>query len=251
MHRIASRGRAPFAVVTIALFVPVVLAACSGNELSGDPVSPPDNKHLSLAEQKLRDSVRKDRQVEGAVTGCVTGGLLGGIFKAATGGNTKDVVTTAVAGCVVGGVIGAAWGSYVDARAQQYANQQELVSKLTAAAKDDVTRYQKVNTALRKLIDEERARIGKAGDKKAKVSAEIAKSEEAAEARKTTVRQLEAKLAEIDDNIKTIEADQAELAKKGIDTAALNAPKQGLRVERTRLSTGIGTLKQLATPGRG
>jgi hypothetical protein len=248
MLRIASARRG---AVTIALLVLVALAACSGNDLGDAPLAPPDNKHLSLAEQKLRDSVRKDRQMEGAVTGCVTGGLLGGVLKAVTGGSTQDVVKTAVVGCVVGGVIGAAWGSYVDARAQQYANQQELVGKLTAAAKDDVARYQKVNAALRKLIDEERARIGKVGDTKAKVKAEIAKGQEAAEARKTTIRQLEAKLAEIDDNIKTIDADQAELAKKGIDTAALNAPKQGLRGERTRLSIGIGTLKQLSTSGSG
>jgi DNA repair exonuclease SbcCD ATPase subunit len=229
---------------------PFALGACSGNDLAGDPLNPPDNKHLSIAEQKLRDSIRKDRQTEGAVAGCLTGGFLGGIVKAVTGGSTQDVVATAAVGCVVGGVIGAAWGSYVDARAQQYANQQELVTKLTAAAREDVARYQRVNAALRKLIDEERARIAKAGDKKAKVKQEIAKGDEAVEARKTTVRQLEAKLAEIDDNIKTIEADQAELTKKGVNTAALNAPKQGLRAERATLNANIGTLKQLPA-GRG
>jgi outer membrane lipoprotein SlyB len=250
MQRLASGRHALFGAVVVALVVPVALGACDGApDLGGDSLSPPNNKHLSLTEQKLRESVRKDRQVEGAVTGCVTGGVLGGIIKAATGGKTKDVVTTAVAGCLVGGVIGVAWGSYVDARAQEYANQQDQVAKLTAAARDDVVRYQKVNTALRKLIDEERARIGKAGDKKAKVKAEIAQSEEAAEARKGTVRQLEAKLAEIDDNIKTIEADQAELGKKGVNTASLNAPKQGLRTERTKLSASIVTLKQLSAGG--
>ena len=206
----------------------------------------PDNKHLSLTERQLRDTVRKDRQVEGAVTGCLAGGLLGGVIKAVTGGSTKDVVTTAAVGCVVGGVIGAAWGSYVDARAQQYANQQEQIAKLTAAAREDVVRYQRVNAALRKLIDEERARVAKAGDAKVKVKQEIATKAEAAAQRTTTIRQLEAKLAEIDDNIKTIEADQAELTKSGVNTAALNAPKQELRAERVRLNTGIGTLKQLS-----
>jgi hypothetical protein len=247
MRRIAAARRAVAGVITLSL----VLSACSGNELGDDPLSlgPPDNKHLSRAEQKLRETVRKDRQVDGAVTGCVTAGILGGVFRAVTGGSTQDVVKTAAVGCLVGGVVGAAWGSYVDARAQEYANQQELIAKLTAAARDDVTRYQRMNAALRKLIDEERARVGKAGDKKTKVKQEIAKSEEAAAARKSTIRQLEAKLAEIDDNIKTIEADQAELGKKGVNTASLNAPKQGLRTERTKLSASIVTLKQLSAGG--
>jgi DNA repair exonuclease SbcCD ATPase subunit len=244
MQKVAS-GRLAVAGVVAAL-VPFALNACGGNDLAGDPLNPPDNKHLSLSEQKLRDSIRKDRQVEGAVTGCVAGGVLGGVFKAVTGGSKQDVVKTAVAGCVVGGVIGVAWGSYVDARAQEYANQQELVAKLTAAAREDVARYQRVNAALRKLIDEERARITKTGDKKAKVKQEIARTQEEVEARKTTIRQLEAKLAEIDDNIKTIEADQAELTKKGVNTASLNAPKQALRTERSTLSASIGTLKQLS-----
>jgi DNA repair exonuclease SbcCD ATPase subunit len=246
MQRIASARRAVIGVVALSLLTPLALGACSGNDMGGDPLSPPDNMHLSLAERQLRESVRKDRQLEGAATGCLAGGVLGGVIKAVTGGKTRDVVTTAVAGCVVGGVIGAAWGSYVDARAQEYANQQELITKLTAAARDDVVRYQRVNAALRKLIDEERARVAKAGDTKAKVKQEIAKKEETAAERATTIRQLEAKLAEIDDNIKTIEADQAELTKTGVDTAVLNAPKQGLRAERVRLSTGIGTLKQLS-----
>jgi hypothetical protein len=247
MRRIASARRAVAGAVTLSL----VLSACSGNELGDDPLSlsAPDNKHLSLAEQKLRETVRKDRQVEGAVTGCVTAGILSGVFKAVTGGSSQDVVKTAAVGCLVGGVVGAAWGSYVDARAQEYANQQEQIAKLTAAARDDVVRYQRMNAALRKLIDEERARIGKAGAKKAKVKQDIAKSEEAAAARKATIRQLEAKLAEIDDNIKTIEADQAELGKKGVNTASLNAPKQGLRAERTKLSASIVTLKQLSAGG--
>jgi hypothetical protein len=247
MQRIASARRAVVGAVAVSF---LALSACSGNELGDDPLNPPDSKHLSLTEQKLRDTVRKDRQIEGAVAGCLTGGILGGVFKAVTGGSKQDVLKTAAVGCVVGGVVGVAWGSYVDARAQEYANQQELMGKLTAAAREDVARYQRVNAALRKLIDEERARIGKAGDKKTKVKQEIAASEEAAAARKTTIRQLEAKLAEVDDNIKTIEADQSELAKKGVDTAALNAPKQGLRTERAKLSASIVTLKQLS-PGRG
>lgn len=242
--RTPSARRALVGVVSVSL----VLGACNGNDVGDDPLSlnPPDNKHLSLAEQKLRETVRKDRQIEGAVTGCLAGGLLGGIFKAVTGGSTEQALKTAAVGCVVGGVVGVAWGSYVDARAQEYANQQELIAKLTAAARDDVARYQRVNAALRKLIDEERARIGKARDKKTQAKQEIAMGEEAMAARNTTIRQLEAKLAEIDDNIKTIEADQAELTKKGINTAALNAPKQGLRTERTKLSASIVTLKQLS-----
>jgi outer membrane lipoprotein SlyB len=250
MQRIASARRAVIGVVVLSLSAPLTLNACGGNDLGDDPLSPPDSKHLSLTEQKLRDTVRKDRQIQGAVTGCLTGGILGGVIKAVTGGSSQDVVKTAAVGCIVGGVVGAAWGSYVDARAQEYANQQELVAKLTAAAREDVARYQRTNAALRKLIDEERARTGKAGDKKAKVKQAIARSEEAAAARKATIRQLEAKLAEVDDNIKTIEADQAELTKKGVDTAALNAPKQGLRAERAQLSASIVTLKQLS-PGRG
>jgi outer membrane lipoprotein SlyB len=250
MRRIASARCAVIGVVVLSLSAPLVLSACSGNDLGDDPLGAPDNKHLSLTEQKLRDTVRKDRQIQGAVTGCLAGGILGGVFKAVTGGSKQDVLKTAAVGCIVGGVVGVAWGSYVDARAQEYANQQELVVKLTAAAREDVARYQRTNAALRQLIDEERARIGKAGDKKTKVKQAIASSEEVATARKTTIRQLEAKLAEIDDNIKTIEADQAELAKKGVETAALNAPKQGLRTERGKLSAGIVTLKQLS-PGRG
>jgi DNA repair exonuclease SbcCD ATPase subunit len=248
MSRIASGRLAVVGVVTLCLMSHLALGACSGSDIGPETgaLDAPDNKHLSLAERQLRDTVRKDRQLEGAVTGCVAGGLLGGVFKAVTGGSTKDVVTTAAVGCVVGGVIGAAWGSYVDARAQQYANQQEQIAKLTAAAREDVVRYQRVNAALRKLIDEERARITKAGDTKAKVKQAVAKKEETVAERATTIRQLEAKLVEIDDNIKTIEADQAELSKKGVDTAALNAPKQGLRTERAQLNTGIGTLKQLS-----
>src|SRR5688500_14376017 len=125
MRGIASGRLAVVSAVALALSAPLALGACSGNDMGADALSPPDSKHLSLAERQLRDSVRKDRQVEGAVTGCLAGGLLGGVIKAVTGGSTKDVVTTAAVGCVVGGVIGAAWGSYVDARAQQYANQQE------------------------------------------------------------------------------------------------------------------------------
>lgn len=252
MRMIAAARPALVGVLALSLLAPFALSACNGTDVGDDPLSlgPPDNKHLSVTEQKLRDTVRKDRQVEGAVAGCLTAGIVGGVIKAFSGASSQAVAKTAAAGCLVGGVVGVAWGSYVDARAQEYANEQERLSKMTAAARDDVARYQRVNAALRKLIDEERARIAKVGDKKAKVKQEIAQGEEAAAARNATIRQLEAKLAEIDDNIKTIEADQAELSKNGVNTAVLNAPKQGLRTERTKLSAGIVTLKQLSA-GRG
>jgi hypothetical protein len=230
----------------LSLLAALALGACNGNELASGPLDPPDNKHLSLAERNLRETVRKDRQIEAGVAGCLVGGVAGYLGTILTGGSKHDALKTAAVLCVGGAVVGVAWGSYVDARAQQYADQQELVTKLTAAAREDVTRYQRMNASLRKLIEEERARMGKAGAKKDKAKADIAQTEVAVEERKTTVRQLEAKLAEIDDNIKTIEADQAELSKKGVDTAALNAPKRDLRAERTKLGASIGTLKQLS-----
>jgi hypothetical protein len=235
-------------MAAVSLVAALSLGACSGSgtELASGSLDAPDNKHLSATERSLRDSVRKDRQIEAGVTGCLIGGVAGYLGTVLTGGSKQTAVKAAAVLCVGGAVVGVAWGSYVDARAQEYANQQELVTKLTAAAREDVARYQRVNANLRKLIEEERARIGKAGAKAERTKADIAASLDAVEERKTTVRQLEAKLAEIDDNIKTIEADQAELSKKGVETAVLNAPKRELRAERTKLSTNIGALKQLS-----
>src|SRR5262245_44512360 len=110
MQRIASGRRAVVGVLAISLAAASILSACSGTDGPELGLDAPDNKHLSPAERELRTSVRKDRQMEGALTGCVAGGLLGGIVKAVTGGSTKEVAQTAAVGCLVGGVVGVAWG---------------------------------------------------------------------------------------------------------------------------------------------
>jgi hypothetical protein len=249
MRLYACRRFATFRTVAISILAAVTLGGCGaiGGNSPTTSLAAPDDSHLSPAERQLRAAVRQDRQAEAAGLGCVTGAGLG-LATALLGGDTKHAIRNAVIGCFAGGVVGLAWGSYVDARAQTHANEQERVARLTAAAQQDVARYARVNAATQALIDEERRRITQASSKKGKAQLTLATHEATAAERAKTISLLEAQLQQIDGNVKTIEADQAELAAKGIDSAVLTAQRQALLAQQSQLSAKIGVLKSM--PGK-
>lgn len=182
--------------------------------------------------------MRRNRQFQGAALGCVVGGGLAGGVQLLRG-DTEKAVRDAAIGCAAGGVAGFAYGSYVDARSQTYANEQERVDGLTTAATEDVARYKKLNGATERLIKEERKRLAKLDTAKHNTTQQVADREKMVAGREETLRLLSTQVEEIEGNVKAIEHDRSSLASLGADTAGLEAQKKAMIAQRKKLSRKI------------
>lgn len=231
----------------LAFTVTIVIAGCAAG--SGDApqlgLNAPDQSHLSPTERELRAQVRQERQLESAAVGCIVVGVGSGLIPLLTG-DTRQALANATVGCIGGGAIGLAYGSYVDARAQAYANEQEQVARMTVAAQEDVIRYKRINLTTQKLIDEQKRLIAQISQNQGNAMQTAADRERRNTANAETIRDLEKQLEEMDGNVKTIEADIPTLAAKGINTAALESQKKALVAQKSQLSKKVAVFKSIA-----
>lgn len=228
------------------LIVALGLAGCaSGTTGSVSPFAAPDNSHLSPAERELRASVRDRRILEAVATGCLATGGMTLAWNLVTGASAETMARDAAIGCFAGGVVGAAYGAYVDARAQSYADEQSRIAALQRAAQADLDHYRKLNAATENLIAEERTRIAEAKAQQAAAEAAVAGTEAEAARRDDILKLLSSARAEVDGNIQTMDGDRQELVQRGVDVAVLDPERAALAHERDELDKRIEVLKEI------
>jgi hypothetical protein len=200
---------------------------------------------LSPEEKALRAAVTRQRVAEGAAQGCISTGAGSALLGLIGGASPRQILENAAHGCLVGGIVGAAAGYYVDARAQEYANDQLRLNAMANAAEKDVARYDELISATRNLIRQEKRRINALEGQTQAAQAEIRSREQRLAVQRKNVALLEGQLDEIDGNIQTIASDRKALEKKGVDTTRLAAKQNSLEQKKKDIERQVAQLKSL------
>lgn len=238
------------------LIISVFVSGCmtTGNQQAPQAAvqpPPPEEKNLTAEETALRSHVRQQRVVQSAAAGCMAGAGVMAV-RSILIGQTNNLVRDAAVGCLAGGIVGAATGAYIDARAQNYANDEERISKMTAAARDDATRCRQTNEITKRLIAEQRRKLTALKKQAAKNQERRIELESENKKGENTIALLNKELEQTNGNIATMENDIRELNARQVDTVALKTEHAALIVQRDHLNKNIGEVKRMyASAGPG
>lgn len=233
---IFSRGMRPlWRVTSVVAILSVVLSGCVTSMQAEDSVE------LSVAEKELRSRTEAQRVAQGAATGAIVGVIAGTVLGAvlgAQGGNAGlGALIGAAGGGVAGGLAGAAYGSYVNARARPYANQEVRANTMMEEADKDIAHYTAVNAAARTILAEQEAKITRLNDayKGRKITKETFQREMSASNNNEKIIGDQCKA--IDDELVAIQSDP--------QSSALTRQAEGLRMQRDSLKATYDRLLQL------
>lgn len=235
-------GHQVFFAFLLTALIAVPLGGCSTSSGVSQVAQGEDTLPLSPEERELREHITQKRVAQSAVTGCLIGGAVGGAAQLLTGRNAGDALVGAGVGCVVGGVVGAATGAYVDSRAQAYANDQERLTRMAAAAREDVVRYKRTNEITKRLIAKEKERIAELKRQVAAGNANRKEMEETNKRNTKTIDDLTQERQRIDDIVATIDRDSDQLKVRGANVSALSAERAALITQSRDLTKNIETL---------
>lgn len=116
--------------------------------------------NMTPAEQDLRAKTEKQRQTDSAIAGAVAGAVGGAVLGYLIGG-WQGAAIGAGSGAVLGGALGYGYGSYMNAKAQKYSNDQARYAAVAKGANDTVAYYDQVNATARTILAEQQAKVAK------------------------------------------------------------------------------------------
>lgn len=159
MFIIAYRAHICLAPTLLAtLLSSTLLASCTAIPQMQPPSVGIDEYPLSPAEKNLRSRVRRQRQSQGMILGCLIGAFSGAV-RPALRGDPYNTAIGAGAGCITGGFVGHVSASYVDTRAQKYANSEARLAAQIERAREYAADYSVLTRAAQILIADEKKKI--------------------------------------------------------------------------------------------
>lgn len=149
----------PFGRLTLLTAVAAVaVAACDMPEQQAL-----NQSALTPAEQDLQAKTEQQRQVDSALTGAAAGAIGGAVLGYLIGG-WQGAATGAITGGMAGAAIGVGYGSYMNAKARSYANDEARANAVAQGADQTLAYYQQVNNSGRVILAEQEQKIAKLND---------------------------------------------------------------------------------------
>ncbi len=229
----------PLRAVALTAAIAMTAAACNTTGAGMGPGGRP------TAEQ-----VRNERVAQGAGVGCAGGAVAGALLGALVSRNRgQGALMGAAAGCAVGGVAGASYGSYVDARAQSFANAQDRYAALVSGAEGSLRQARRYNATIRDEVASQQRRVGELNARLRANQISQAEYRQQTVSASTTLREMRQQVADLNKTIADVSQDIASMRGSVSSVADLSAKRAALIEERAALNTMISQLSNTAEQG--
>lgn len=229
MSDIAVSARPMWRVTAIAVALAFLVGAC-------DMPAPEDPVTLTTAEKDLRAKTEEQRKVDGALAGAAGGAVLGALTGYLLGG-WQGAAMGAATGGIAGAAIGVGYGSYMNAQARKYSNDEARAQAVTQSANSTLSYYAQVNASARQILAEQQAKVAQLNDDYQKKAITKEQYRKALSSAGTNAADLQQQLTGIDKQLGTMRADP--------QAAALSTQIQQLQEQRDSLKQTYDGLLQL------
>lgn len=239
MSDIAMGARSLRRLTSVLAIFSILLGGCVQNGEDADASA------LTPAEQQLRAKAEEKRKVEaatgGAVAGAVAGALIGALLGARGGNAAMGALVGAAAGGALGAAAGLAYGSYMNAKARKYSNDEARAQAISKGADETLVYYNEVNASAETILQEQQAKVTRLNEeyRNKTITKEQFQKELASSNRNETI--LKDQLKSMDEQINSMKTDQ-QSEQLGRQIAQLEQQREALRQKQERYLQLLGSV---------